>query len=292
MADSKKNKKKWGVEKRLEFIDFRLYWEGRLNRGDLCGYFGVSIPQASGDIAQYLKLAPGNMVYTRKEKYYFPSDTFKPALIKPNADLYLSQLHSLSGGLIEKENTFIRYIPEYTVLGSFKQSVKPETLKVILAAMKNNKAIEINYQSLSRPEPIWRWISPHGLASDQFRWHMRAFCHNRFEFRDFVLTRILDVRGENPSYTNPEDDKLWHTQVTVKIGPHPDLPDAQKKIIELDYGMTDGIAEIQVRASLLFYFMQQHGFMEDEQVNRPPHIQQVVLLNRDDVMKSLKQEPQ
>ncbi len=26
---------KWGVERRLEFIEFRLYWEGGVNRSDI-----------------------------------------------------------------------------------------------------------------------------------------------------------------------------------------------------------------------------------------------------------------
>ena len=31
----------WGVERRLEFIEFRLFWEGRVNRADLIDTFGV-----------------------------------------------------------------------------------------------------------------------------------------------------------------------------------------------------------------------------------------------------------
>jgi len=38
---------KWNLERRLQFIDFRLRWEGRLNRRDLIDYFAVSMPQAS-----------------------------------------------------------------------------------------------------------------------------------------------------------------------------------------------------------------------------------------------------
>ena len=38
---------KWGVERRLEFIEFRLFWEGGVNRADLIEMFGVSVPQAS-----------------------------------------------------------------------------------------------------------------------------------------------------------------------------------------------------------------------------------------------------
>jgi hypothetical protein len=35
---------KWGVERRLEFIEFRLFWEGGVNRSDIIDMFGVSSP--------------------------------------------------------------------------------------------------------------------------------------------------------------------------------------------------------------------------------------------------------
>ena len=40
-----------GQERRFEFIEFRLLWDGRLNRADLTAYFGISVPQASMDLA-------------------------------------------------------------------------------------------------------------------------------------------------------------------------------------------------------------------------------------------------
>ena len=33
---------RWGVEKRMEFIEFRLFWDGGINRADIIGQFGVS----------------------------------------------------------------------------------------------------------------------------------------------------------------------------------------------------------------------------------------------------------
>ena len=44
---------RWGVEKRLEFIEFRLFWEGGINRADIIERFGVSVPQASKDLSLY-----------------------------------------------------------------------------------------------------------------------------------------------------------------------------------------------------------------------------------------------
>ena len=60
-VDNDGERLRWGVRRRLEFIDFRLFWDGRFNRSDLSATFGISPQQASGDIAQYEKIAPANL---------------------------------------------------------------------------------------------------------------------------------------------------------------------------------------------------------------------------------------
>lgn len=76
---------RWGTEKRLEFIDLRLFWDGVVNRQGLAGTFGVSLQQASADFSRYLNIAPGNAVYHRASNGYVRSDTFSPRLITPDS---------------------------------------------------------------------------------------------------------------------------------------------------------------------------------------------------------------
>ena len=59
---------RWGIEQRLEFIEFRLFWEGAINRADIVDYFAVSVPQASKDLSLYQERAPGNMEYDKRGK--------------------------------------------------------------------------------------------------------------------------------------------------------------------------------------------------------------------------------
>ena len=80
---------RWGVEKRLEFIEFRLFWEGGINRADIMERFGVSVPQASKDLSLYEEKASGNLVYDKRQKRYLAAPGFKPAFLKPEADVYL-----------------------------------------------------------------------------------------------------------------------------------------------------------------------------------------------------------
>jgi predicted DNA-binding transcriptional regulator YafY len=136
---------------------------------------------------------------------------------------------------------------------------------------------------MSSPEPSWRWIEPHAFAYDGFRWHVRAFCQNVRVFKDFLLTRIVEVGGQGPVTAEPSADDAWHTEVVLEIGPHPDLSDNQRLAIEMDYGMDEGGAQIAVRRALLFYALKRLGLDTDPAARRPQD-QQIILLNRDMIM--------
>ena len=61
---------KYAIEQRLRFIDFLVHHYGTINREALTDYYGISTPQASLDINQYIKLAPGNLEYDLSLKTY------------------------------------------------------------------------------------------------------------------------------------------------------------------------------------------------------------------------------
>jgi hypothetical protein len=66
----------YAVEQRLRFIDFLLMHYGTLNRAAIMDYFGVSMPQASCDIRDYLIIAPGNAIYDKSAKTYRRTEGF------------------------------------------------------------------------------------------------------------------------------------------------------------------------------------------------------------------------
>ena len=94
---------RWGVGRRLEFIDFRLFWDGRINRGDLTEQFGISIPQASADLARYQEMAPHNLSYDPSLKCYLATPAYRPVFEVEDAGRYLAQLNSLASGTIARE---------------------------------------------------------------------------------------------------------------------------------------------------------------------------------------------
>ncbi len=277
--DKARGELRWGVGKRLEFIEFRLFWEGRVNRSDLMEQFGISVNQASSDLNRYIALAPENMVYDKSVRTYVRTPEFTPHFSEPDASKYLTQLLSVSDGILDREDAWITELPPFASAPTPARGVNPATLRSVVGAIRRSEAIEVKYQSLSRPEPRWRWIAPHAIAYDGFRWHARAFCMTDECFKDFLFSRILKIRGSRESKTSADDDRDWQSAVTLEIGPHPELSETQAKVIALDYGMRGGKAKIKVRRALLYYALRRLGLDTDPGA-RKAQDQQIVLLNR------------
>ena len=274
---------RWGVEQRLEFIEFRLYWEGHVNRIDVMQQFGVSVNQASSDLNRYIALAPDNMVYDKSARTYVRGSDFKAQFLKPDASRYLAQLRSLADGILNREDSWIANLPPYSAAPTPVRGVDPVTLRSVVGAIRRSEVIEVKYQSLSSPEPRWRWIAPHAIACDGFRWHTRAFCLTDECFKDFLLSPILQIRGTRESERSANDDRDWHSEVALEVGPHPDLSETQAKVIALDYGMRGGKAKIRVRRALLYYTLRRLG-LDTNPGARKAQDQQIVLLNREALM--------
>lgn len=268
---------RWGVEQRLEFIEFRLFWEGHVNRSDVMEQFGLSVNQASSDLNRYIGFAPDNMVYDKSARTYVRGPGFKAQFLQPDAGRYLAQLRSLADGLLDPEDSWIAVHPPYDAAPTPVRGVNPMTLRSIVGAIRRTEAVEVQYQSLSRPEPVWRWIAPHAIAFDGFRWHTRAFCLLDNCFKDFLLSRILETRDFQPFQIGSVADMDWAEKVDLVIGPHPELSDTQRRVIELDYGMTGGSATISVRRALLYYALRRLG-LDSASGSREPEEQQIVLL--------------
>lgn len=284
---------RWGQDRRLEFIDSRLYWNGRVNRSSLTEFFGISVPQASLDLTEYQRRAEHNTVYDRTEKAYVATPDFRPIFVDPTSGRYLAELYALTTGTIPSDISFLGDPPPTEIVKHPARLVPPDLLRSVLHAIRSTSTLEITYQSISRPEPSRRAISPRALAYDGYRWHVRAFCHLRQRFCDFVFARILDHSGPYAPEPTPEVDHEWERILTIVIGPNPGLPPGPKRAIELDYGMTDGRLPIATRQCLAYYLLRRLGLHRPVD-QMPPNEQQIVLLNREELapfLPELAQSP-
>lgn len=280
---------KWGVERRLEFIEFRLFWEGGVNRSDIIEMFDVSIPQASKDLTLYQERAPQNAIYDKSAKRYVASPEFSPIFLNPDPNGYLSRLRSLAEGLTESSESWIARPPETDIALTPRRRVDSVVLRGVLDAIRKVGSLEIHYQSMSkeRADPVWRRVTPHALGYDGFRWHARAYCHIDHKFKDFLLPRILGVRNAGNAVANSADDREWNETFDVIIGPHPNLTTSQRDVVAKDFGMKNGRAVLRVRYAMLFYVLKRLGLLGDA-TKLSSRTQHIVTLNVKETAEALK----
>lgn len=228
------------VIQRMAHIERCLFWKGELQRADIVNTFGVNPAQAASDFSTYMAQAPGNMDYDKSRKRYLPLPGFKPRFIQPTS---LDEFVGITSPVIPVEPWPLP-----------SRVASSETLQAVVKAIRCGEALEVRYQSMTDPRPSWRWLSPHAFASDGERWHVRAFCHKRGEFRDFVLGRIITTRHTRPSEAEADQDADWHTFVTVVVEPNPALSDDQRAAIAAEYNMPRSHeAKLRLRKAMLFY---------------------------------------
>jgi len=268
---------RWGQDRRVEFIEFRLLWEGRINRSELADFFGVSIQQASLDFAKYMLVAEDNMEYDRSEKVYRATTQFEPRFMAPDTQTFLNQLANLTTGTLSPSLSFIGSRPPCDVVTLPTRRVRTDVLLSVLWAIRDHTEIEVTYQSMRRPSATRRWIVPHSLAFDGARWHVRAWCHEGSMFRDFVLTRIQEIHTHRVSEVDATRDSEWNTYAVVEIEPRPNLTVGQRDSVITDFGMQNGKLCKTIRRALVQYFVRHLQIDEPGNAGQP-----IVWANREE----------
>lgn len=277
---------RWNIEKRIEFIETRLYWEGKISRKDLIEFFGISTPQATKDLKEYSMIAPENLHYDRSAKHYVATENFTPNKFPPSSERYLTRLR-LSQERNDSNKFFNGQAPSFYEMPKFLRLVNEEILRDTLKAIQENNAIEIDYQSMSSPHPKKRWITPHSLGHDGYRWHVRAFCHNRHSYIDFNLGRISAITESCEHKIDHAIDYEWHNEIAITIAPNPKLEEGPKACIERDYCMENGQATVNIKAALFYYFIQSFGLKRGHE-KRAGKDQQIILANFKEIEPKIK----
>lgn len=68
-----------------------------------------------------------------------------------------------------------------------------EYLSMLQSAISNKRIISIEYKN-NKEEVSKRDLEPIGLIFYAFSWHLIAWCHHRNAYRDFKVTRIIQVK--------------------------------------------------------------------------------------------------
>lgn len=237
---------------RLAFIDFSLEFFGQIARADLIQKFGTGLASCTRDLSLYRELAPDNAVLMHENKRYVRSDAFK-AIFEHDSE---SVLRTLAKGFGDGFS-----LPQEKSPACFDAirlvHPKSEIISAIMRAIYTKSAIKCEYESLSSGATK-RELIPHAIVNNGHRWHVRAYDRKSKAFRDFVCTRFKRVEvlvTEPKSKELAEADIAWNRLCELQLVPHPGL--SHSKAIEMDYGMTKGTLELEVRAALANYVLRQ-----------------------------------
>ena len=278
---------RWDLALRYRLIETVAWREGRLTTGHLMQSFGISRQQASKDINTYLnEYAPGNLVYDKHLKGYRPAEQFDPRFIDGSASAYLHLLNQnhdraahIDGLALAYAHTQVLQVPD--------RSIRPQVLRPILQACREQLRLEAEYLSFSTPTVEVRVMVPHTLIYTGMRWHVRAYCEKHRDYRDFVLSRF---RGEpdliDRSAQGQQADDGWNTAVEVQLIADPRLAVAQRRIIEYDYGMQGGNLTIPTRGALVQYVLQRFQ-IDPQRLQAKAEAQQLVVANLESLRRWL-----
>lgn len=242
LMGNKTNVSRWSAQERLAHIERIAYWRGWVRRGDLCDRFSISLPQASADIGEYIRVNPSGLRYNGNDKRYDATEAFKCQLTKPS----LADATEMLSDAAAVEPLAVARVEMPS------RAAKAEVVREVVRAIANSVAVEIYYFSVHSGTEGWRQISPRALAHDGFRWHARAWCEVEKVYKDFVLGRIDRIRRSDMQSAPPKD-RDWESWITIRFRPHHLLNPAQRRAMELDFAMVRGVAVLRVRKAMKVY---------------------------------------
>lgn len=247
---------KYEVLLRLRTIELIALWEGRLITNQLSEWFGVSRQQASADINRYnSEINSDALIHDPSAKGYVPAQNFKPVLSTGHINEYMALLDNLNNQpmaqFLEGYNAVSVQLPNRTV--------RPEVVRAAIKACRQQLQLSIHYSSMENPQPRQRIIAPHTLVYTGFRWHLRAWCYSREEFRDFLLSRIyFTPELKQNSNKTAEQDRLWHTNIQLRLIPNLLLNTDQRTLVAHDYAMDNEQLTLNTRQALAHYTLQRY----------------------------------
>ncbi len=279
-ADIKRN-----TRQRLQYIEIMAFYTGVVTRSDVAKSFGISDPAATKDLKLYSELAPDNLTYRHQVFGFVPTNSFQAMFADISPEVVLPMIASNLAVVAEPIEEQPIYSIAVETLPLPVRLPSKEVLAPIIRALKQGKQLRGSYKSMSEREDIQdRLIEPHALVNTGLRWHVRAYCQQSYEFRDFVLSRfveseLLDVAAES----SPLYDDDWTEAITLKLSPHPQLSESKQNSLLIDYDATDDVIELDIRRALVGYSLHRLSVDTTTDHSLNPNAYQLVLLNRDEI---------
>jgi len=229
--------------------------------------FNITRASASNILKDYRTKYPNNLTYNPSSKAFLATPYFIANTDLTHFERYLSLINDSQ---LSTNLSICAFEVEAPLRNINATQVRP-----ILKAIREKRAIDIGYISLSSPDYLDRIIEPHALIFDGLRWHVRAYCRKNQAFRDFSLSRFNGTAEyEGKAHHSAKEDEAWQTFVDVVIQPDPRLTPKQQEIIANDFQMQKGIKTISTRAALVNYLLLR---LRIDGYKNTPEEQQIIL---------------
>ncbi len=249
------NEENWAARERLRMLEVLLWWRGWVGRGDLLERFGISPAQASSDFQKYLEMNGEEVFYQTSRKRYEASVKFQCRLHAPSLEEAVGIFLGGTAPVFATVGKAAMVGDKLAILTLPKRMAEVGISRKVMIALLAGQRLRVNYGSVSSNTVAWRYLRPGALAWDGRRWHVRAWCEKREEWRDFVLGRIgkaewpEEFAGETPA------DEDWNRWEVVRFRVNPALEEDSRKALQIDYGLEGEVMELRVRRALKGYLL-------------------------------------
>lgn len=267
---NKTNEMNWAARERLRSVELRLWWRGYVGRKEVMEVFGISAAQATSDLQKYFELNEGACIYSTNRKRYQAGPGMKCVLHRPVLEEGLSlAFGEMVGERWQREKVWDRRKPG--LLGSVSLPARDGSMaieRLLVIAAAGLRRLRVKYTSVSSGKSRWRELVPRTFGWDGRRWHVRAYCCDNAEWRDFVLGRFEEAEWPGAPEEVP-DDEAWDRWVVVKLKINPELDAVRRRALRMDYGIDGQILEIRVREAMRPYLLAEM-FLEEENGEKLP----------------------
>lgn len=253
------------AEQRLGEMEILLRWEGELDNARVREVFGIQAVQASRLLSAFVSEFGDAVTRASPHAPITGTDAFKPRLAGSAPDEYLQLIQKAGspGVSAAVEDLRLDLAP-----------ISPAVFSLAIQACRRHIGLRILYRSLSQPEGHIRLIFPHSLVRAARRWHIRAWCTERSDFRDFVFGRIGSASLDSqPSPVQAQSDAAWNEFLDLVVVSHPALPEPQARLLRDEYFGGELSRTLHVRRCLAGYTVQDLRIAVDAENQLPPAFQ-------------------
>lgn len=243
--------------RRFAFIEARLAWAGGLTAGELADAFGIARQNAQQSISAYGEQHPGQMRYDPALRRQVPEEGFEANYIRDDVGRFLDYQRAASCIAHFYDEPSWADLPFTDADALARPLYDREAARTALTALRRRSAVVISYWAMSSART--RRISPHHLVHADERYHLRAYCHETQEYRDFNLARIVTADLSAADWVSEADDQDWHTRIDLEFEINPELPEHAKGALREDH-IKPGDATMKIlgaRKAIAFYIKQQ-----------------------------------